>query len=518
MNVAELAVEGIGRFGEYRSWHFEDRWYSNVELVDLSCRLASVLEHQGIARGHRVVVMIPSCMEAPAAFHALARLGSVTVPVMPQLIAAEVTYIVENSGADTVLTSSDLVSKIEEATQGLAGFQQILAFGPSETGTAVDLSPLLETASPHQAMCDSAADDLAVLIYTSGTTGHPKGVMLSHRNLISNIRGAAQLFDGPTGERSLMVLPMSHVYGMLLMNLGAVLGGVIVLLRTFDPQQVLQAIQDFRIERCSLVPAMQVALIHCPQRNQYDVSCLKIVTGGSAALPEDVRSEFERVFGCRVVDGYGQSEATCAVSGYRDGEEFVAGSAGRQIPGVEVCVQDDNNQPLSAGETGEICVQGPGVMLGYWNNEEATRSAIIDGWLHSGDIGHVDERGYIYITDRKKDMIIKGGENISPREIEEAIAGLPEVAEVSVYGVPDERFQEEMAASIVVRQGHRLSEERVLRCVAEHVAKFKLPRYVMFAEALPRNSNGKVLKRTLQEQWTSARSSWHPVSQQPALS
>ena len=202
-----------------------------------------------------------------------------------------------------------------------------------------------------------------------------------------------------------------------------------------------------------------------------------------------------------MTDGYGQSEATCVVSGYSLDTDPVPGSAGPPIPGVELCVQDDDNQQLPERATGEICVRGPNVMKGYWKNPEATAATVIDGWLHSGDIGHIDENGFVYITDRKKDMIIKGGENISPREIEEAIVKMPEVAEVSVYGVPDEKFQEEIAATVVRMPETNVTEDQIREAAASYVTKFKIPKYVTFTDALPRNSNGKILKRTLRDQW-----------------
>ncbi|MEO2031605.1 MAG: long-chain-fatty-acid--CoA ligase [Planctomycetaceae bacterium] len=501
MNIAQLAVDGVAKFGEYESWYFEDRWYTNRELVEGGCRLATVLSEYGIQPGDRVVVMMTSCMEVPQAFHAIARIGAVAIPIMPQLIPREINYILENSGAASVITAPELATKVAEAAGTIDGFRQILVFGATEDADTVDISATVDSAQPYGGMHDVSDDDLAVIIYTSGTTGHPKGVMLSHGNLVSNIRAAAILFESTTQERSLMVLPMSHVYGMMLMNIGVVIGGKNVLLRTFDPEKVLQAIEEFRIERCSLVPAMQVALIHHPTREQYDVSSLKTITAGSAPLTEEVRNAFSSLFRCRVVDGYGQSETTCVVSGYADGEAPVPGSAGRPLKGVDVCIQDDNNKILGPNTTGEICVRGPNVMQGYWKNAQATAETVIDGWLHSGDIGHLNEDGYLFITDRKKDMIIKGGENISPREIEEAIVAMPQVAEASVYGVPDERFQEEIAVSVVVMPGSELTVEQIREVAAGQLSKFKIPKYVEFTTALPRNANGKILKRSLRKQW-----------------
>jgi len=501
MNTAQLAIDALDRFGEYESQYFEGRWYTNVELMRRAGALASVLQDRGVKPGDRVVVMMHSCLEVPHAFHAIARIGAVIVPLMPQLIAHEVRFIIEDSGAQTVITEPELAPRVVEATQGIAGFRQTLVCGETQLLGCENLKPLIEAAAPMQTLCDREPNDLAVLVYTSGTTGHPKGVMLSHGNLVSNIEAVAALFDLPRDHRSMMVLPMSHVYGMLLMNLGALMGGVNTMLRRFDPEAALRTIDEFKVERCSLVPTMLVNLIHHPRRANYDVSSLKVVSAGSAPLSEEVRREFERLFDCRVVDGYGQSEATCAVTAFQDEEPFVVGSVGRAVPGVELCVQDDAGQPLPTGQTGEICIRGPSVMLGYWNNEQATRETIVDGWLHSGDVGHMNERGYLFITDRKKDMIIKGGENISPREIEEALYRLPGVAEAAVYGVPDPMFQEEIAATIVVKRGQMVTAADVREHAGLYVTRFKVPKYVLFEEALPKNSNGKVMKRALREAW-----------------
>ena len=504
MNIAELAVDGIEQFGEYESWHFEGEWHTNVQILESARQMATVLAEHGVKAGDRVVVIMMSCMEVPKAFHAIARLGAVAVPIMPQLIPREINYIVENSGAEVVITSPMIAPNVAAGVEGIQGFREILVFGDSDVPGTHNIAGEVDAAAPHDGMYEGDEDELAVIIYTSGTTGNPKGVMLTHGNLVRNIKTTASIFHAPPRERSLMVLPMSHVYGMMLVNISVLLGGQTFLLAVFDPEKVLKTIEEHKIERCSLVPAMQVALIHHPAREKYDTSSLKFVTAGSAPLTEEVRSTFGKLYDCRVTDGYGQSEATCVVSGYTLEQEPVAGSAGPAIPGVELCILDDDNTPLPPGKTGEICVRGPNVMKGYWKNEEATSDAIIDGWLHSGDIGHLDENGYVFITDRKKDMIIKGGENISPREIEEAIVKLPQVAEVSVYAVPDEKFQEEIAATVVAMPGSGVTEGQIRDAAAEHVTKFKIPKYVTFTDALPRNANGKILKRILRDKFQEA--------------
>ncbi len=501
MNVAQLSIDALDRFGDYNSTFFEGSWCSSFQLMDRSRKLARVLREQGIGSGDRVVVMMANCLEVSAAFQALAQLGAVVVPLMPQLLAREAAYIVANSGALFVITSAELAPRIAEATVQVDGFRQILTFGESGIAGCTDLEPRLVEASPLNSLASCGNGDLALLVYTSGTTGHPKGVMISHGNLIDNTLAAAERLAWPAGQRSMMTLPMSHVYGILVTNLNAVLGGVTALLRKFSPELALQTIESFQVERCSLVPTMMVCLIHHPEREKYDVSSLKRVTGGSAPLPEEVRRRFEQLFECRVYDGYGQSEATCAVCSYETDETYVVGSAGRPLAGFEVCVQDDGNRMLPVGQTGELCFRGPSVMLGYWSDAAATRAAIVDGWLHSGDIGHVDERGYMYITDRKKDMIVKGGENISPRQIEEVLCCLDAVAEVAVVGVPDATYQEEIAAFIVLKQDAELTAEQVLQFAAPELHKFKLPKYIYFIQQLPKNSNGKILKRALRDQW-----------------
>ncbi len=501
MNAAQLANEGLETHGEYPATRFEGRDYTNKEQLEYACRLATVLKERGVKPGDRVVVMMTTCPDVPAAFQAIWRIGAVIVPIMPQLIPPEVRYIVENSGAQLVLTIPLLAPVVAAATRDIEGFREILVCGASEVPGVTEITAEIEQAALYKDIAEKEYKELAVLVYTSGTTGNPKGVMLSHGALIDNAMCVSGLFNESDRSRTLMVLPMSHVYGILLMNVGALLGFYTEMHARFDPEAVLKAIQDYKVSRISLAPTMMVYLVNHPARAKYDCSSLRFVTAGSAPLAIELQEQFAKLYGCRVADGYGQSEATCAVTSYRDNEPIVPGSAGRALPGVEMCIMDDAGKILGPNETGEICIKGSIVMLGYWNNPEATSQTIVDDWLHSGDIGHMNEDGYVFITDRKKDMIVKGGENISPRQIEEAIHRHPGVAECAVFGVPDETFQEEIAVAVVPKPGQTLCEDEIVSAALEHVTKFKKPKYVSFREALPKNSNGKVLKRTLRENW-----------------
>ena len=501
MNTAQLAIDAFAKFGDYAAEHFQGMEATAAETLQRSCQLAAVLKQFDVNIGDRVVVIMPTCPHVPDAFYAIWRIGGVVVPIMPQLAPPEIAYIVKHADAQLVLTLPQFADSVADATHQVSHFRNILVFGESQVTAAVNLLPLLERTAAEETICNRSSNDLAALVYTSGTTGRPKGVMLSHGNLISNTRAVASIIDAPPGTVSLVVLPMSHVYGMLLMNLATVMGGRSILHSKFEPAEILKTIEQHRVERISLVPTMMRALVDCPQRDQYDVSSLKYVRAGAAPLNETLRSDFSQLFDCRVSDGYGQSEATCVVTALPDGESFVPQSVGLPIPGVDVCIQDEQGNHLPAGHAGEVCFRGPSIMKGYWKHPEATEQAIIDGWLHSGDVGHLDENGYLFITDRKKDLIIKGGENISPRQIEDAIHQHPAVVECSVFGVPDDAFQEEIAVAVVLQTDAVTSIDELVATTGQYVSKFKQPKHVWFRDALPKTGTGKTQKHRLKAEW-----------------
>ncbi len=501
MNVGRLALDNLEKFGNYTSIHYEGRSHTNMEQDLYARALGALLRQYDVQPGDRVLVMMPNTPEILAAFQAVWKIGAVIVPVTPMLNAREVNYLLMDSEAKVALTTPVLAGRIAEAAQGVETFKHLLVIGESNIPGAVNISGPLKTVTAVQSLANRDDDDMALLLYTSGTTGRPKGVMLTHSNMLTNAQAVAKMTDQmEPGISTMHILPLSHSYGVMMMNVGYIFGVTSAVLSHFDPLKALQTIQQYKVRRFSAVPTMLTYLINHPERTKFDTSSLDKVVSGGAALPNEVRLEFERLFNCEVREGYGLSETAPTATGYGEGEEYRPGSVGRAIPGVKVCIMDFNNHPLMPGQLGEICIQGPNVMKGYWKNDDATNEVISEGWFHSGDIGYMDEDGYVFITDRKKDLIIKGGENISPREIEEAIHEHPAVAECAVVGVPDPIFGENIWAVIVPKPGQTATEDEIKEHTARYVTKFKVPAEVIFTSYLPKNPVGKILKKDVRKQ------------------
>jgi long-chain acyl-CoA synthetase len=338
---------------------------------------------------------------------------------------------------------------------------------------------------------------LAVILYTSGTTGRPKGVALSHDNLASNARAAASLHELDREAWALSVLPLSHSYGLTVMNAGHILGTRGVLLRWFTPELVLETIQRYRCQQMSGVPTMFVYLLNFPGAERFDTSSMRLWGSGAAPLPLEIVEPFETKFGGRLLEGYGLTEAAPVVSAHRFSGVRKLGSVGQPIPGVTVKIFDDDDRELPAGEVGEVCVRGRNVMLGYYGLPEETARTIRHGWLHTGDVGKLDGDGFLYIVERKKDLIIRGGFNIYPREVEEVLYAHPAVAEAAVVGVRDPLMGEDVLAFVVLKAGARATPEAIAGFCQERLAKYKCPKQVRFVDALPKNAVGKILRKEL---------------------
>jgi long-chain acyl-CoA synthetase len=490
VNLATLGEESVRRYGEYPALAFEGREWTNVEQQRAASRLAHALRGLGVRPGDRVVVLLPNCPEVLQSYAAILKVGAVVVPVIFLLNAPEVRHILEHAEPAVVITAPELAWRVEGWDGPL-----VLVGGAAPGSLAYDALIAREPdAFPAVERADS---DLAVILYTAGTTGQPKGVALSHGNLLANARAAASLYELDRERWGLATLPLSHSYGLSLMNAGHVLGTRAVLLRWFTSEGVLRAIQEYRVQQMAGVPTMFVHLLNHPEADGFDTSSMRAWGSGAAPLPVEIVEPFEKRFGGRLLEGYGLTEASPVVSTHRYSGVRKLGSVGLPLPGVEVRIVGDDDRGLPVGEAGEVCVRGPNVMLGYYRMPDETARVVRDGWLHTGDVGRLDDDGYLYIVERKKDLIIRGGLNVYPREVEDVLYAHPAVAEAAVVGMPDPVMGEEGCAFVVLRAGAAATPDALIAFCQERLAKFKCPTQVRVVDALPKSPIGKVLRKDL---------------------
>jgi len=500
-NVAILEHENIARFGTYTRLHFEGRGFSNFDELRYAGRIARMLRERGVRPGDRVFAAMPNSPHLTAFFQAVWTIGAIAVPVTPQWSPAEMAYGLTSSGASTVLTVPQLSPRIREAAAVGAVSPRLLCFGETDVAGFENIGP--ECADPSGVWLDTPESrelsDVAMLLYTSGTQAKPKAVMFTHEGIPAAMEAVHRVNPALPRRAILHVLPLNHVFGVLMLQLSNRWGFTSVLMSQFDPLAILRSISEYSVGYMMMVPTMLTYLLHHPERPKYDFSSLyRIITGG-ATLPEPLRLAFQQAFRCRVDQGYGMSEAGF-ISCYGDHESYRSGASGWPCPGFELRIVDDENRPLPPLSVGEICIRGSSVTPGYWNDPVSTGETIREGWFHTGDVGYVDNDGYIYITDRKKDLIIKGGENISPREIEEIMYLHPSVAEVAVVGIPHPELGEDICAVVQLRPGTTATKQEIQEHVARYVSKFKIPASVVFQATFPRSSTGKVQKQVLREQ------------------
>ncbi|MCM3388459.1 class I adenylate-forming enzyme family protein [Ureibacillus chungkukjangi] len=507
MLLTELLGENIKKFGEYNLLYYNDKSYTNCETEIICKKVSSLIHSLGVEKGDRVLICMPNCPEVIFSYQGVLGAGGIIVPVMYLLHENEINFILKNSEAKVVITSSLLLQKITNAANGLSEKPKVICIDqPNESdmqkGTdiiewdkALVNMPIYENAS-----LDLKESDVAVILYTSGTTGVPKGVMLTHKNLYANsMSGLALRDEEDTRGTTIGVLPLAHIYGFGIMNGMFLLGSSVVIFSKFEAEEVFKVIEKYKVKSFAAVPAMVHAMLYHPNAEQYDLSSLETVGSGSAALAISLRHKFKERFGAEVRDAYGLSEASPGVASQRNGMPIKEGSVGVPMPGVQIKIVDEQGQELPVGEVGELLVLGENVTPGYFRNEEATKKALQNGWLHTGDMAKVDDEGYLYIVDRKKDLIIRGGFNVYPRDLEELLVKHDAVLEAAVIGVPSERMGEEILACIVKKPGANVSEGELIDYCQKNLAKYKTPRHIEFIEELPRNGVGKILKTKLRE-------------------
>ena len=473
-HLARAAEETFGRLGDYDALWFEGRWVRSGELQDRAGRLAGWLREAGIEPGDRVVVLMANCPEVAIAYNAIWRAGAVVTPVIFLLPPTELEHILRDSGAKLVLATPELAANVPEGV----------------TVVTTDEFPSLEETEPSE-IVPRAPDDPAALLYTGGTTGRAKGVLLSHENLWFAGKAGHDAGHLPEITRGLLALPLSHAFGLLVTVVGlhAEEQSRTVLMRWFEPTRWLELAQEHRTQITAVVPSMLQLLLAMPL-GDYDLSELRHVVSGGAPLPPEIAHELmRRVPQVEIREGYGLTESAALVTSTPPGEARL-GSVGKTVPGVEVRIDGDE-------KVGEICVRSRSVMLGYWQQPEATADAVKDGWLHTGDLGYVDDDRYLYVVDRKKDLIIRGGFNVFPRDVEEAIAEHPAVAAAGVVGRPDDAHGEEVVAFVELRPGQDVSVEELVSFFKERIGGYKYPRDVHLVGSLPLTPVGKVDRKVL---------------------
>ncbi|MEW6200330.1 MAG: AMP-binding protein, partial [bacterium] len=400
MNLINLQKENLEKFGEYTSLAYEDKEYTNLQIHTLGNQLANGLKNLGLTEGDKVIVCVPNCPEVLVSYSGISKAGMIIIPVLFLLQTEEIRYILNKSAAKAIITSWELIDKIKAAASGASSLKHIIVIGKEIEGK-VSFEKLIAESGKDFAVQDVADDDLAVILYTSGTTGKPKGVMLSHDNLMSNVRASTKSLTTVTKYTvSLVVLPLAHAYGLTVLLGGFALGGKGVIMRWFDTEKVLETIQKYRVEIMAGVPTMYIYMLNHRGVEKYDLSSMRIWLSAAAPLPIETYRAFEARFPGKIYEGYGLTEAAPAVSLHYDTRPIKPGSVGIPVDNIEVKIYDDENKTLPVGEIGEICIKGPIVMKGYYEMPEETADTIIDGWLHTGDMGRLDEDGYLYVVER----------------------------------------------------------------------------------------------------------------------
>jgi long-chain acyl-CoA synthetase len=487
-HLAVLAERAVERLGDYESLFFEGRWLTSGEIHQRSARVAAGLRAHGVQPGDRVVVMTMNCPEVFISYRAIWRAGAVVTPVIFLQSGPELRHILTDSGATAAIISPELAPLFNAAAAGLEITTFVVGenFAELETGEPAGIEP-------------RGDDDLAALLYTGGTTGRAKGVMLSHRGLWESGRGIELVSRSTAATRSLLPLPLSHAYGLIV-----VIGGlhserrlVSVLQRWFDPVGWLTLVAEHRLETSPVVPTMLQLLLAQPH-GDYDLSSLQYFGSGGATLPLAIRAAAEKTFGVTILEGYGCTESSAVISA-ETLTEHRPGSVGKPLPHAEVAILDPEGNAVPAGEDGEICVRGPGVMRGYWNDPELTAQTVRDGWLHTGDVGRLDEDGFLYVVDRLKDLIIRAGFNVFPRDVEDVLLEHPAVQIAACVGKPDAENGEEVVAVVQLAPGQQVSGAELVEFSRARMAKYKYPREVTVLDAVPLTSVGKINRKAVRD-------------------
>ncbi|WP_366924466.1 long-chain fatty acid--CoA ligase [Metallumcola ferriviriculae] len=512
--LPQLIDELAEQYSDVDAYVFAGKKASYREFSEQVGRFATALTDIGITKGDRVAVMAPNCPQYVISYYAILKIGAVVVQTNPMYTQREVEHQLKDSGAESMIVYDALYPTVA-AVRGKTNLKNVILFSlgqevPAQGDNIERFEQLLAGTKNQPPEVDVDLEDVAVFQYTGGTTGVSKGAMLTHMNVMSDAYMVKTWTHDATmgAEKSLVVLPLFHSYGMSTsMNTTLLMAGTLILVPRFEPEEVLKLIEAYRPTIFNGVPTMYTALLQHPKLKDFDLSSIRICITGGSAMPVEVQQKFQNITGAKILEGFGLSESSPVTHCNPLGKTVKVGSIGVPMPDTycKIVDIDTGEKELEPGQEGELIIKGPQVMKGYWNMDEETASTLRNGWLFTGDIAKMDDEGYFFIVDRKKEMIIAGGYNIYPREVEEVLYEHPNVAEAAVAGVPDEYRGETVCAFVVPKAGTELDEKEVIKFCRERMAAYKAPRKVVVMAELPKTTVGKILRRKLTELYSEAK-------------
>lgn len=514
MNLVSKVYETSKLQPEKSAYHFMGKDTSYAEFDQSVSMFATTLQGLGVERGDHVAFLLGNTPHFLISLYATMRIGATAIPINPIYSPDEISYILHNSDAKVVIAVDPLLPLVEKAVKGFPAIEQFIicevsedvgqrfAALPDTVKSKVKLfSSVILTGRPDVQPVAVEENETAIILYTSGTTGQPKGAMLTHGNLFSNARDVAEYLGFSGDDRVVATLPVFHVFALtVVVNAPLLKGATILLVPRFSPGDVFETIKTKQATVFAGVPTMYNFLYQYPAAVKEDFATVRLAISGGASLPVALLHNFENKFDVRVSEGYGLSEASPVTCFNPLDRDRVPGSIGTNIVNVENKVVNELGEEVPVGEVGELIVKGPNVMKGYYKMPEETAATIRDGWLYTGDLARQDEDGYFYIVDRKKDLIIVGGFNVYPREVEEVLFAHPAISEAAVIGVPDPDFGEEVQAFVVLKEDAQVTEEQLKQFCTQKLAKYKVPAVIEFLDELPKNTTGKILRRSLKNQ------------------
>lgn len=516
MNLVSTVRQTASEQPEKTAYHFMGKDTSYAEFDATVTRFASALESLGVEKGDHVAFLLGNTPHFLISLYATMRLGATAIPINPIYTPDEISYIIHNSDAKVVVAMGQLLPLVEKAATAFTTVEQYIVCEteadtvekvsklPDVLGEKVHLfTELVAGSAGHLTAVDVDEDDTAIILYTSGTTGSPKGAMLTHKNLYSNAKDVADYLGFQAGDRVVATLPVFHVFALtVVVNAPLVRGAEILLVPRFSPGDVFDTIREKKATVFAGVPTMYNFLYQYPTGKKEDFESVRLAISGGSSLPVALLHNFEEKFDVRISEGYGLSEASPVTCFNPIERDRIPGSIGTNIVNVENKIVNELGEEVPDGQVGELIVRGPNVMKGYYKMPEETAAALRDGWLYTGDLARRDESGYFYIVDRKKDLVIVGGYNVYPREVEEVLFEHNEIIEAAVIGVPDPDFGEAVHAFVVLKEGATENAEALQAYCAEKLAKYKVPKRIEFLAELPKNTTGKILRRSLSEHVT----------------